>query len=117
MQKSFRIRYFYCVFEYILMKEGGKSDMTEYKDDFNEVIFSGETDDTEEPLGKISDTELKASYVLSVIFLILSAATALLMFLRPELAENTEIFIKKMTDADISGIIKEYREGIKNVFL
>lgn len=66
---------------------------------------------------KCTDREVNASYIITMIFLVIFMIMAVALVLKPELAENTGCFIKDIINTDISGITKRYIAEIKNVFV
>lgn len=84
-----------------------------------EIINSEDTGIIEEHCETeyIPDAEDGMSYVLSVLFLFISLALSVLIILYPEMAAITVQFLKKASEANISGIVSEYAEGLRNVFI
>lgn len=76
-----------------------------------------ESEFTEYLSDKCMDREVNVSYILTLIFLIIFFIMAAALVIKPELAKNTECFIKNIINTDISGITKRYIAEIKNVFV
>lgn len=63
------------------------------------------------------ETETRAALAVSLFAFIFFTVISLLIIIYPELSPVISDFLKKLTEADISGIINELADRVKNVFV
>lgn len=81
------------------------------------MYMYADTDETEElKITENHDTETGVSYIISLIFLFICLIFAVVLVIKPEISDMTVELLKKFQNINISGVLKEYAHGVKNVF-
>ena len=83
----------------------------------NAMCMYTDTDETENlKISEKHDGETGVSYIISLIFLFICLILASALIIKPEISDMTVELLKKFQNINISGLLKEYAYGVKNVF-
>ncbi|MDD6828145.1 MAG: hypothetical protein PUE12_18915 [Oscillospiraceae bacterium] len=83
----------------------------------NAMCMYTDTDETENlKISENHDGETGVSYIISLIFFFICLILASALIIKPEISDMTVELLKKFQNINISGLLKEYAYGVKNVF-